>query len=167
MEYNINNYTDQECFTMLELDNPTDRVLEMKILQFMDKYEEKSKRLYQFFESMYDRFFLDESEDGSEDEDAVEGFEYDMKIVQANDNSKLNEQAKDPKLDALVKQLTINRDTQNALIPRKANKKFDEKTVAAGDPKAKEQATKKIGESTTTISTVATHNIDYIADPRK
>ena len=42
MEYNINNYTDQECFTMLELDNPTDRELEMKILQFMDKYEEKS-----------------------------------------------------------------------------------------------------------------------------
>ena len=169
MEYNINNYTDQECFAMLELDNPTDRVLEMKILQFMDKYEEKSKRLYQFFESMYDRFFLDESEDGSEDEseDVVEGFEYDMKIVQANDNSKLNEQAKDPKLDAIAKQLIINRDTQNALIPRKASKKFDEKTVAAGDPKAKEQATKKIGESTTTISTVATHNIDYIADPRK
>jgi hypothetical protein len=169
MEYNINNYTDQECFTMLELDNPTDRELEMKILQFMDKYEEKSKRLYQFFESMYDRFFLDESEDGREDgrEDGVEGFEYDMKIVQANDNSKLNEQVKDPRLDAIVNQLIINRDKQNALIPRKANKNFDEKTVAAGDPKAKEQATKKIGESTTTISTVATHNIDYIADPRK
>jgi hypothetical protein len=170
MEYNINNYTDQECFTMLELDNPTDRVLEMKILQFMDKYEEKSKRLYQFFESMYDRFFLDgsdENESEDEREDAVEGFEYDMKIVQANDNSKLNEQAKDPKLDAIAKQLIINRDKQNALIPRKANKKFDEKTVAAGDPNAKEQAIKKIGESTTTISTVATHNIDYIADPRK
>jgi hypothetical protein len=167
MEYNINNYTDQECFTMLELDNPTDRVLEMKILQFMDKYEEKSKRLYQFFESMYDRFFLDGSDDESVDEDAVEGFEYDMQIVQANDNSKLNEQAKDPKLDAIAKQLIINRDKQNALIPRKANKKFDEKIVAAGDPKAKEQATQIIGESTTTISTVATHNIDYIADPRK
>ena len=70
-EYDINNYTDQECFDILDLDSPTDRELEMKILQFMDKYEEKSKRLYSFFESMYDRFFLDESED----DDAVEGFE--------------------------------------------------------------------------------------------
>ena len=66
-EYDINNYTDQECFDILDLDNPTDRELEMKILQFMDKYEEKSKRLYSFFESMYDRFFLDDNE--------VEGFE--------------------------------------------------------------------------------------------
>ena len=57
-EYNIHNYTDQECFNMLNLNNPTDRELEMKILQFMDKYEQKSKRLYHFFESMYDRFFF-------------------------------------------------------------------------------------------------------------
>jgi hypothetical protein len=82
-EYDIHSYTDQECFELLNLNNPSDRELEMKILQFMDKYEEKSKRLYHFFESMYDRFFLE-----SESEDVVEGFEYDMKIVQANDTSK-------------------------------------------------------------------------------
>jgi len=76
-EYDINNYTDQECFAMLDLDNPTDRELEMKILQFMDKYEEKSKRLYKFFESMYDRFFLDEDVEVEDVEDTVliEGFE--------------------------------------------------------------------------------------------
>jgi hypothetical protein len=76
-EYDINNYTDQECFAMLDLDNPTDRELEMKILQFMDKYEEKSKRLYKFFESMYDRFFLDEDAEVEDVEDTVliEGFE--------------------------------------------------------------------------------------------
>ena len=81
-EYDINNYTDQECFAMLDLDSPTDRELEMKILQFMDKYEEKSKRLYKFFESMYDRFFLDEDAEveDTEVEDAedavlIEGFE--------------------------------------------------------------------------------------------
>ena len=168
-EYNINNYTDQECFAMLNLDNPTDRELEMKILQFMDKYEKKSKRLYAFFESMYDRFFLDNDDDDDDDDDdndLVEGFEYDMKILQAKDNSKLNEQVKDPRLDAIVNQLTINRDKQNALIPQEANKTF-EKTFVSSNPNAKEQATQKIGESTTTISSVATHNIDYIADPRK
>ena len=43
-EYDINNYTDQECFDVLNLNNPSDRELEMKILQFMDKYKDKSKR---------------------------------------------------------------------------------------------------------------------------
>ena len=132
-EYNIINYTDQECFDVLNLNNPSDRELEMKILQFMDKYEKKSKRLYHFFESMYDRFFQESDED-----EVVEGFEYDMKIVQANDNSKLNEQVKDPALDARAKTL--------------------------GNTKASSQ---DLGESTTKISTVTTHNVDYIADPKK
>ena len=112
-EYDINNYTDQECFSMLDLDNPTDRELEMKILQFMDKYEDKSKRLYKFFESMYDRFFLD---DDDVDKDVVEGFEVN----------------------------TENTNTQPQVIGNT-------------QPQV-------IGNATTTI---ATHNIDYIADPKK
>lgn len=71
MSYDINEYTDDQCFGMLDLNNPSDRELEMKILQQMDKYEKKSKRLYQFFEQMYDRFFNDE---GFNDDDMVEGF---------------------------------------------------------------------------------------------
>ncbi len=130
-EYNIHNYTDQECFDVLNLNNPSDRELEMKILQFMDKYEEKSKRLYHFFESMYDRFFQES------DDDVIEGFEYDMKIVQQNDNSKLNEQAKDANLDAVANQL--------------------------GNTNAK-ASSKVIGNATTTVTT---HNVDYIADPKK
>ena len=129
-EYNIDKYTDQECFEVLNLNNPSDRELEMKILQFMDKYENKSKRLYRFFESMYDRFFTEE-----EEEDAIEGFESDMKIVQTNDNTKLNEQKRDPNLDAIAQ-------------------------TAKTSPQT-------FGNSTTTISTVTTHNVDYIADPKK
>jgi len=125
-EYNIHNYTDQECFEVLNLNNPSDRELEMKILQFMDKYEEKSKRLYHFFESMYDRFFME-----SDENEVVEGFESDMKIVQANEQPKLNEIAK-----------------------------------PLGDRNTKESS-QTIGESTTKISTVTTHNVDYIADPKK
>jgi len=67
--YDISSYSDEDCFTILNLNNPSDRELEMTILEFMDKYQEKSKRLYQFFESMYDRFFDDD------DDDEVEGFE--------------------------------------------------------------------------------------------
>jgi hypothetical protein len=70
MSYDIHEYTDEQCFGILDLNNPSDRELEMKILQQMDKYEGKSKRLYQFFEQMYDRFFADE-------EDVVEGFTVD------------------------------------------------------------------------------------------
>lgn len=70
MSYDINEYTDDQCFEMLDLNNPSDRELEMKILQQMDKYERKSKRLYQFFEQMYDRFFADDEDE----EDVIEGF---------------------------------------------------------------------------------------------
>ncbi len=80
-EYDVTQYSDEECYKMLELDNPTDRVLEMKILQMMDKYETKSKRLFNFFEAMYDRFFGEaegdydyEAEDEEDDYDYVEGF---------------------------------------------------------------------------------------------
>ena len=69
--YDINSYTDEECFTMLNLNNPSDRELEMKILEFMDMYQTKSKRLYDFFESMYDRFFAGEEEEEEDEEEAV------------------------------------------------------------------------------------------------
>ena len=70
MSYDINEYTDDQCFEMLDLNNHSDRELEMKILHQMDNYAKKSKRLYQFFEQMYDRFFADDEED----ENMVEGF---------------------------------------------------------------------------------------------
>jgi hypothetical protein len=83
--YKIESYTDTQCFEMLGLNNPTDRELEMTILKFMDQYEEKSKRLYQFFESMYDRFFSHDDEedddDDDDDDDEIEGFDApDLKI---------------------------------------------------------------------------------------
>jgi hypothetical protein len=80
-KYDINSYSDEECFTMLNLNNPSDRVLEMKILEFMDMYQTKSKRLYKFFESMYDRFFAEE-----EEEEAVEGFT-DLMIMKDGSNN--------------------------------------------------------------------------------
>lgn len=85
-DYDIKKYTDQECFDILNLNNPTDRELEMKILNFMDKYETKSPRLYDFFESMYDRFFSngDEEGEGEGDAEVVEGFTADEIRDKAN-----------------------------------------------------------------------------------
>jgi hypothetical protein len=126
-EYNIDNYTDQECFEILNLNNPTDRELEMKILQSMDKYEKTDSRLYKFFESMYDRFFQELG---------------DMKIsIRANDPTKLNEPVRDEELDNIAKNL--------------------------GNKNAKASSQTIGGETKTQISTVATHNVDYIADPKK
>ena len=73
MSYEITQYTDEQCFELLDLNSPSDRELEMKILQQLDKYETKSKRLYRFFEQMYDRFF--DVSDEEENEDIVEGFQ--------------------------------------------------------------------------------------------
>ena len=122
-EYDIKTYSDQECFDMLNLNNPSDRELEMKILQYMDNYEQKSKRLYKFFESMYDRFFSEDAKsehsDSDSDSHAVEGF----------DN-----------LDSVAKQL--------------------------GNTNA-QASSQVIGNATTTISTVETHNVDYVKDKLK
>jgi len=139
-EYNIQNYTDQECFDVLNLNNPSDRELEMKILQFMDKYEQKSKRLYHFFESMYDRFFME-----SESDDVIEGFENDTAFISRND--------KTPELDAIAKTLgNTNAKASSTIVESPAL------IQSLGNTK-----TSSLGESTI----ISTHNVDYIKDKLK
>jgi hypothetical protein len=77
--YDVNAYSDQELYDILELDNPTDRVLEAKILSMVNKYTRMSGNmsadmLAQFFIDIYSRFF-DVAEDEYPDEyDTIEGF---------------------------------------------------------------------------------------------
>jgi hypothetical protein len=75
--YNINDYTDVELYEILDLLNPSDRELEAKILFFIRKYNDigstSSKRIVEFFESVYSRFF--DTEDEDEDEDDAEGYQ--------------------------------------------------------------------------------------------
>lgn len=74
--YEVNNYTDEQLHDILDMNNPTDRELEAKIIQMMRKYENNltqiGRQLYTFFDNMYKRFFNTESED---DENLIEGFE--------------------------------------------------------------------------------------------
>jgi len=148
MSYDIHKYTDEQCFGILDLNNPSDRELEMKILQQMDKYEGKSKRLYQFFEQMYDRFFADEEEE----EDVVEGFASDA-TFQYNGNL-ISQPNKDPILAPTQQSNTgslVQISTPPAGLPIEGNvdiKKID------GNVVAKAAATD-------------TRLVDYVKDPLK
>lgn len=59
--YDINGYTDEELYAVLDLSNPTDRELEAKILHMIWKYENfgnsSGDRLVRFFNDIYSHFF--------------------------------------------------------------------------------------------------------------
>jgi hypothetical protein len=72
--YDIQGYSDNELYDILDLVNPSDRELEAKILMEIHKYEnintKSARKLAIFFDEIYNHFF--ESE-----EDVVEGFDSD------------------------------------------------------------------------------------------
>ena len=72
--YDIQGYTDNELYDILDLVNPSDRELEAKILMEIHKYEnintKSARKLAVFFDEIYNHFFETE-------EDVVEGFDGD------------------------------------------------------------------------------------------
>jgi hypothetical protein len=72
--YNINDYTDEEIYEILDLLNPTDRELEAKIIFLIQKYEnigtESSIKISQFFEDVYKHFF--DTDEGYEEQNNIE-----------------------------------------------------------------------------------------------
>ena len=72
--YNIEEYTEEELYDILDLNDPSDRELEAKILFMIHKYEKKNnranKKLVRFFEDIYDHFFQEDEE--QEEEEAYE-----------------------------------------------------------------------------------------------
>lgn len=79
--YNVENYTDRDLFQLLDINNPTDRELEISILKNMRQYEKdreenpKSSKLWNFFNNVYKRFF-DVDDESSDEESGIEGFAY-------------------------------------------------------------------------------------------
>ena len=55
--YNIEKYKDEDLYDMLDMNNPTDRELEAKIVIMINKYSEMegqdAKNLKNFFEQVY------------------------------------------------------------------------------------------------------------------
>ena len=72
--YDVNSYTQSELYSILDLNNPTDRELEAKIVMNIKKYENTNIKLYKFFNDIYGHFFeLEDEEDNYENR--TEGFE--------------------------------------------------------------------------------------------
>lgn len=89
--YNINNYSEHELFEILDINNPTDRELEMCIQRNIaihepNKYKSNnSSKLYRFFKDMYLHFFdIDASSDDEYDNDGIEGFATNAQIINKN-----------------------------------------------------------------------------------
>ena len=73
-QYDVSEYTDEELYQVLDLNNPTDRELEAQIVQHIKKYNEQDTpetgKLAFFFEEIYDHFF----QNSEEEEEGQEGF---------------------------------------------------------------------------------------------
>ena len=73
--YNINNYNDEELYSILDLINPSDRELEAKINSLIYKYSnfgnESGEKLVNFFKDIYEHFF----DIDSDNDDIMEGME--------------------------------------------------------------------------------------------
>lgn len=96
--YNVDNYSDEDLYEMLDMNHPSDRELETKILLTIDKYDEikgdEAKKIKQFFEKVYDRFFDPEEEEENNEESVIEGMqskEGEEKARQTDYNNALGE----------------------------------------------------------------------------
>ena len=73
--YNVNKYTETELLNILDLVNPSDRELEAKIIQSINKYKtignDSALRIAKFFNDIYDHFFVDEDEDEAEPDEST------------------------------------------------------------------------------------------------
>lgn len=119
--YNVSKYTDAELYNILDLNNPSDRELEAKIMAMIQKYEsignESSRQLVRFFNDIYNRFFETNAED-DDDDDQVEG----MANIDTTDNVPDKYKNPDPNkvLDAkdvlLTRPLAYSSDKLNPLL---------------------------------------------------
>jgi hypothetical protein len=84
-KYNISQYTDNELYSILDLNNPTDRELEAKLIHMINKYSnmqnESGYKLAVFFQNIYNHFFEpDEYDESDMHEIITEGFEDKLNI---------------------------------------------------------------------------------------
>ena len=60
--YNIKNYTDEQLYNILDINHPTDRELEAKIIHLINKYEnmqnETGNKMSIFFQNIYHNYIF-------------------------------------------------------------------------------------------------------------
>ena len=68
--YDVSNYSDEELYQILELHEPSDRILEAKLVSMMEKYSSAGEaQLLSFFNDIYHRFFMTSSDEEVDEED--------------------------------------------------------------------------------------------------
>jgi hypothetical protein len=144
--YKIKDYSDAELYEILDLNNPTDRELEAKILMMIHKYEnskaKSSKKLVKFFEDIYEHFFDDS------DEELYEEFT-DRKLTdeQKEENDALNTTLDQLKEQGLISyDVTLNELTDNSFNELIETKKLMDAEIAA-DPNAYDPTKKYISQT--------------------
>lgn len=75
-EYDVSQYTDEELYKILDMNHPSDRELEAKLIGLVNKYNsfenETGDRIAQFYVEIYRRFF--ETDEDSSSDSETEGF---------------------------------------------------------------------------------------------
>lgn len=119
--YDIEKYSEDELFQMLDLNNPTDRELEAKLLYTIEKYDElkedEAKKIKTFFEDAYAYFFEnDEKQDAFEaDGNIIEGMETQQNEKKTEGKSEVFD--KDAQKDSSLVQTTSLEYTGSKLNP--------------------------------------------------
>lgn len=119
--YDIEKYSEDELFQMLDLNNPTDRELEAKLLYTIEKYDElkedEAKKIKSFFEDAYAYFFEnDEKQEVSEmDGNVIEGMETQQNDKKTEEKSEVFD--KDAQKDSSLVQTTSFEYTGSKLNP--------------------------------------------------
>ena len=89
--YDVNKYTDDELYNILDLINPSDRELEAKIIFLMRKYENMQNKsgdeLANFFKKIYNHFF--ETSDDEYEDDLIEGMDNENNDYVGKDDANL------------------------------------------------------------------------------
>lgn len=93
--YDISKYTDKELYDILDMNNPTDRELEAKLIHLIDKYDnmqnESGDKLSIFFQNIYHHFFNDEEDiEGFENQTTINPNEFAVKLKEGEINRKNN-----------------------------------------------------------------------------
>ena len=108
--YDISKYTDEQLYNILDINNPTDRELEARIVHLINKYSNMQKesgyKLAAFFQKIYDHFFEVENE-------IIEGFD---DPLQTKDNVDEDGNAeKEPVIIENTKNKTTEQDLQSTI----------------------------------------------------
>jgi hypothetical protein len=155
-DYDISHYTDEELIgDILELDNPTDRELETKILNNLREYEGlQDFESMNFFENIYDHFF------GADETNIIEGMDGYQTTEIRNPDGTLKEQTKDPTSNEYLTMQRLNADiaakrvrdestNPNGTITYNANPNTNRRTAGIMD------FSSNLTETKTTVDTVS------------